>query len=480
MTGRIQGAPKSQLNRRRIPSEFPLANRDQLVHARKSTAIAAVVFVAVDGPAFVEVRANHRPERATPQKTLFRSRATCGSNNKIMTLETPSMDSLDVEGRRVLMRVDFNAPLGDGGEITDDTRLRAALPTINEVLERGGRPILMSHLGRPKGEVVPELRLNPIAVRLAELLGRPVQKLDDCVGAEVEQAVQAAAAGSVILLENVRFHAGETKGDPELSQAMARNGDVFINDAFGSSHRDHCSVSGVARLLPSAAGRLLQSEITAFGRVLNNPERPLVAALGGAKVSDKLLVIDNLLDVVDRLLVGGGMAYTFLRAQGIKVGGSLVQEDQLGVVEKALAKAEKKGVKLLLPSDHVVANAFSKDAEHKVVEGDIPDGWMALDLGPKSCRAYAEALADAGTVVWNGPMGVFEWEAFQTGTETLGRAAADCKGFVVVGGGDSVAAISKFKLADRIDHVSTGGGASLELLEGKVLPGISALSLTSS
>ena len=390
-----------------------------------------------------------------------------------MALSIRGLDTLRLKGERVLMRVDFNVPLAEG-RITDDTRIRAALPTIQAVLEAGGGPVLMTHLGRPKGGPSDDLRLDPVGERLAELCGRPVRKLDDSIGPDVEAAVAETPLDTVVLLENVRFHPGETKGDPELAAAFARLGSCFVNDAFGTSHRDHASVCGVARLLPSAGGLLLQREIDAFARVLDAPEAPFVAVLGGAKVSDKLPVIENLLDKVDRVLVGGGMAYTFLVAQGHTVGSSLVQEDQLDLVRATLAKAEETGTQILLPSDHVVAASFAEDAEPSVVT-EIPDGSMGLDIGPASCERYAAAIADARTVVWNGPMGVFEWASFRAGTEAVGRAVAACPGYTVVGGGDSVAAIGLLGLADRIDHISTGGGASLELLEGKSLPGIEVL-----
>lgn len=384
-----------------------------------------------------------------------------------------SLDALDLANRRVLMRVDFNVPQDDKGAITDDTRIRAALPTIQEVLKKGGKPILMTHLGRPKG-VDEKLRLDPVAKRLGELLKQPVTKLGDSTGEATEKA--AAAAKGVVLLENVRFNAGETKGDVELAKKYARFGDVFVNDAFGTSHRDESSVSGVARLLPSVAGRLLEKEIAAFGAVLENPKRPLVAILGGAKVSDKLLVIDNLLAKVDALIIGGGMAYTFLKAQGKPIGKSLCEDDRLDVCKAALAKAKEKKIEILLPVDHVVAEKFEATAKSKVV-AEIPDGWMALDIGPKTRELFAATIKGAQTVVWNGPMGVFEMEAFRKGTETIGKAVAACSGLTVVGGGDSVAAVELLGLASKIKHISTGGGASLELLEGKALPGITSLAL---
>jgi len=388
----------------------------------------------------------------------------------------PGIDSLDVVQKRVLVRVDFNVPQDDSGAISDDTRIRAALPTLHALLERGAEKlVLMSHLGRPKDGPDERYRLLPVGLRLAQLLGREVLCLSETVGEGVERAIRSAPAGSVVLVENVRFEKGETKGDAELSKRMARLGDVFVNDAFGSSHRDHCSVSGVAHLLPSAGGLLLQREVEAFERVLHAPERPLVAILGGAKVSDKLKVVDNLLERVDCLIVGGGMAYTFLKAKGIGIGSSLVQEDQIENVRTSIQKAEAKGVKLLLPTDHVVAERFAADAAAKHVKGTIPDGWMGLDIGPETIAAYAAAIATARTVVWNGPMGVFEWEAYSKGTEAVGRAVAACSGYTVVGGGDSVAAAEAFGLTESLSHVSTGGGASLESLEGLDLPGISAL-----
>jgi phosphoglycerate kinase len=383
------------------------------------------------------------------------------------------LDALAISAQRVLVRVDFNVPLDANGEISDDTRIRAALPTLREILERKGRLILMSHLGRPKG-VDEKLRLDVVARRLSELLGEPVNKLSNSIGAEVEAAC-AAKQGPIVMLENVRFNAGETKGDAALAASYAKLGDVFVNDAFGTSHRDEASVSGVARLLPSAAGRLLEAEIAAFQRVLTNPKRPLVAILGGAKISDKLDVIDSLLDKVDCLLIGGGMAYTFLKAQGAHIGNSLCDDAHLETVQAALKKAQQRKVEICLPSDHVIAERFAADAPHKIVVGDIPSGWMALDIGPQTCALFASRIKSAKTLVWNGPMGVFEMPAFRGGTEAVGQAVAACSGYTVVGGGDSVAAVELLGLAAKIRHISTGGGASLELLEGKLLPGIAAL-----
>ncbi len=387
---------------------------------------------------------------------------------------TSGFETLPVQGRRVLVRVDYNVPQDASGKISDDTRIKASLPTLRALRARGATLVLMSHLGRPKG-VDAKLRLDPVAQRLEALLGVNVRKLDDSSGAAVEAAVSQAAAGSVIMLENVRFNSGETKGDVELARRYARLGDVFVNDAFGTSHRDEASVSGVARLLPSAAGLLLQAEIAAFARVLQRPERPLLAILGGAKVSDKLAVIDNLLDRVNAILIGGGMAYTFQKALGLGVGKSLCEDERLETVKGALAKAKAMKVDLLLPLDHVIADRFAADAASKVVEGAIPDGWMGLDIGPRTRELYAQRIKGAKTVVWNGPMGVFEMEAFRRGTADVARAVAECGGYTVVGGGDSVAAIELLGLAGKIKHISTGGGASLELLEGKALPGITAL-----
>jgi len=394
-----------------------------------------------------------------------------------MNLEAiPSITDLDVSGKRVLVRVDFNVPMDDSGAITDDTRIRAALPTIQLLLDRGATPVLLSHMGRPKGEVVDKLRLDPVGTRLEELIGKPVRKLYESRGEQVSTELDNLEAGTIALLENVRFHPGETQGDVELAADFAALGDAFVNDAFGTSHRDHASVCGIARHLPSAAGLLLQRELDAFGRVLNRPDKPLVAILGGAKVSDKLTVIDHLLKRVQALIVGGGMAYTFLKAMGHTIGNSLVQDDQLESVKASIAKAEELGVELHLPVDHVIADAFSADANTQITEGaDIPDGWMGLDIGPQTTQRFCGAIAGARTVVWNGPMGVFELEPFQAGTKGVAEAVAACPGYTVVGGGDSVAAAERFGVADRIDHISTGGGASLELLEGRELPGIVAL-----
>lgn len=391
------------------------------------------------------------------------------------SLVVPRLHDLKLSGKRALVRVDFNCPQDESGAITDDTRIREAMPTIREVLEKGGQPILLSHLGRPKGKVVESMRLAPMGERLRELLGTPVEILSESTGPNVAAAIAAAPRGTVLLLENVRFHAGDEKGDAALAAQFAELGDVFVNDAFGAAHRDHASVCGIARLLPSAAGRLMEAEIAAFGRVLTKPEKPFVAILGGAKVSDKLKVVDHLIEKVDAIIVGGGMAYTFLAAQGRAVGKSLVQKDHLDAVRAALAKAASRRVEVLLPDDHVCAEAFDESAKAIPVGAEIPDGLMGLDIGPKTRERYAARIRSARTVVWNGPMGVFEWPAFRAGTEAVGRAVADCPGYTVVGGGDSVAAVEMLGIASRIGHISTGGGASLELLETGTLPGIQAL-----
>lgn len=389
---------------------------------------------------------------------------------------TQSLADLDLSGKRVLVRVDFNVPLDERRRITDDTRIRAALPTIRAILEAGGRPILLSHLGRPKGEVHDAYRLDPVGDRLPELLGSPVLKLSQSIGEDVARKIAAAPEGTTVLLENVRFHPGETEGDPDLSRAFAELGDVFVNDAFGSSHRAHCSVAGIARHLPSAAGLLLEKEIRAFERVLSDPERPFVAILGGAKVSDKLLVIENLLPKVDTLLIGGAMAYTFLASRGVAIGASRVEEDRLDLVRDLTRHAEERDVELLVPVDHVAATEFAADAKSVVTPGEaIEDGWMGLDIGPRTRELYAGRITAARTVVWNGPMGVFEMPRFRAGTEAVAHAVADSAGFTVVGGGDSVAAVQLLGLSERIDHISTGGGASLELLGGAELPGIACL-----
>ncbi|MEN6478136.1 MAG: phosphoglycerate kinase [Anaerolineales bacterium] len=384
-----------------------------------------------------------------------------------------TITDLDVAGKRVLVRCDFNVPLDKDLHITEDLRIRAALPTITYLLDHGAAVILCSHLGRPKGGPDDKLRLDPVAARLSELLGRPVRKLDDCVGPEVEAAAKAMKPGDVLLLENLRFHEEETENDPEFARQLASLADLFVSDAFGTVHRAHASTAGVCQYLPSAAGFLLQKEIEFLGGALEHPTRPFVAILGGAKVSDKIGVIENLLGKADTLLIGGGMANTFLKAQGYEMGDSLVEEGSLDLARDLLARG---GDRLLLPVDLVVADAFSADANKRVVPADgVPAGWRALDIGPKTVARYAQVVADAGTVVWNGPMGVFEFPAFAEGTFALAKALADSHAVTIVGGGDSAAAVEQSGLADKITHISTGGGASLEFLEGKELPGIAAL-----
>jgi len=388
-----------------------------------------------------------------------------------------TIEDLDVAGKRVLMRVDFNVPLAEG-EVSDDTRIRAALPSIRYVLERGGSVVLMSHLGRPQGEVVDELRMDPVAQRLQELLGRPVRKMDDCVGPEVEQAAQALGPGEVLLLENLRFHPEERTGDDAFSRQLASLGDLYVNDAFGTAHRAHASVAGVPRYLKAAAGFLMQKELQYLGEALAQPERPFLAILGGAKVSDKIPVIESLLGKVDALLIGGGMTYTFMKAQGLSIGDSIVEEDRIEVAGDLLQKAAERGVELLLPTDHVVAREVDAHppAGGRVVVGEIPAGWKGVDIGPETASLYSRKVASAKTVVWNGPMGIFEIEPFAEGTRRLAEALAQADCVSIIGGGDSAAAVRKYGLVDRVTHVSTGGGASLEFLEGKELPGVAALS----
>ncbi|NJC87319.1 MAG: phosphoglycerate kinase [Desulfuromonas sp.] len=388
-----------------------------------------------------------------------------------------SISDIDVHGKRVFCRVDFNVPLDAAGQITDDTRITAALPTIRHLVENGGRLILASHLGRPKDGPDPKYSLAPAAVCLARHLGRPVTMAPDCIGPAVERMVAGMHDGDVILLENVRFHKGETKNDPALAAEMAKLADVYVNDAFGTAHRAHASTEGVARLLsPAVAGFLLEKELLYLGQALAYPDHPFVAVLGGAKVSDKIAVIENLLPKVDTLIIGGGMAYTFLRAQDRPVGKSLVEEDRIELAGMLLAKAEARGVMVMLPKDHVVAREFKADAEHKICfDADFPEDWMALDIGPETCSAYNRVLREARMVIWNGPMGVFEFDAFATGTMAVARTLAESQARTIIGGGDSVAAVKKAGVETQMTHISTGGGASLEFLEGMLLPGVVAL-----
>ena len=391
-------------------------------------------------------------------------------------MDKKTVRDLDVAGKKVLVRVDFNVPLNDKGEITDDTRITASLPTIKYLLEQKAAVILMAHLGRPKGQVKPELSLAPVAKHLGKLLGKKILFAPDCIGEAAKAAASKLKAGHILLLENLRFHKEEEKNDMEFAEQLASLADLYVNDGFGVSHRAHASVEGVTHFLPAAAGFLLEKEIQYVGQAVTNPLHPFVAIIGGAKVSDKIGVISNLLDKVDTLLIGGGMANTFLAAQGHKMGKSLVEEDKLELAKELLAKAKKNKVKMLLPTDLVMAAAFAPDAEH-VTEGvkHLNQDYMALDIGAETSKAYAEALKDAKMIVWNGPMGVFEMDAFCKGTEAVAKAVAKSRAVSIVGGGDSVAAIEKLGLAKRITHISTGGGASLEYLEGKVLPGVAAL-----
>ena len=392
-------------------------------------------------------------------------------------LNKVSVSDLDLRGKRIFCRVDFNVPLDDEQNITDDTRIIATLPTIRYILAQGGKLILASHLGRPKGSVKPELSLAPIAHYLAKLLGQPVTMAPDCIGSKVESLIENMAEGELILLENVRFHAGEEKNDPQFSAQLANLADIYINDAFGTAHRAHASTEGVAhKLNPAAAGFLIVKELQYLGQALDNPKRPFVAVLGGAKVSDKITVINTLLEKVDSLLIGGGMAYTFLKAQGFCIGTSLVENEQTSLALQLLQKAQNKGVSLLLPEDHIVAAKFDKDATALTcTNDDFPADKMGLDIGPKTSQRYAQEMTGAATVVWNGPMGVFEFPNFAKGTLVVAEALAASSAISIIGGGDSVAAVNQAGLNDKMTHISTGGGASLEFLEGKILPGIAAL-----
>lgn len=386
-----------------------------------------------------------------------------------------SIRDVDLAGKRVFCRVDFNVPMQDG-TITDDTRIRAAVPTIRFLTEAGAKVILASHFGRPKGQVVEEMRLTPVAAHLSGLLGQKVTKLDDSIGSEVTAAVEQMNNGDVILLENVRFHAGEEKNDPELAKRFAALADLFVNDAFGAAHRAHASTAGIAQYIPAVAGLLMEKEIRFLGGALSRPERPFTAIVGGAKVKDKIAVIENLLTKVDHLIIGGGMANTFLKAQGYGVGASLCEDDKLDLARSLMEQAKERGVQLLMPVDVVVADRFAPDANKKTVSIDaIGDGWMALDIGPKTVEEYHRVIVGSKTVVWNGPMGVFEMDAFAEGTIGVAKAMAECAGTTIIGGGDSVAAVEKAGVAEQMTHISTGGGASLEFMEGKELPGVAVL-----
>ena len=386
-----------------------------------------------------------------------------------------TVGDIDVTGKRVLVRVDLNVPLGEDGTVQDDTRINAVLPTINYLIEHNARVILASHLGRPKG-VDEHLRLDPVSKVLSKLLGKEVKKVDKTISNEVEAAAANLKPGDVLLLENLRFNEGEKKNDPEFAKKLAALADVYVNDAFGAAHRAHASVVGVANYLPAVAGLLLAKEVNTLTHLLEAPERPFCAVLGGNKVSDKIGVINKFLDIVDYLLTGGGMCFTFLKAKGLNIGKSVCETEELEHAREMLAKAEKNGVKLYLPVDVIVAEEFSASAAHKAVDvEDIPDDWQGLDIGPKTIQKYKEALNDAKTIFWNGPLGVFEMKPFSSGTEEIARAVADAGATTIVGGGDSDAALRKYDLEDKIDFISTGGGASLKMLEGVPLHGVEAL-----
>jgi phosphoglycerate kinase len=393
----------------------------------------------------------------------------------VLSFSKASVRDAELAGRRVLVRVDFNVPLDDG-RVADDTRIRAALPTIELLREKGAAVVLVSHLGRPGGRVDESLSMRPVGAHLAELLGAEVRQAPAVIGSDVETMAGALGPGEVLLLENVRFEPGETENDPELAEALAALADLYVNDAFGAAHRAHASTEGVARLLPGYASLLLEREVTELTRVVESPERPLIVVLGGSKVTDKIGVIDRFLEIADRILIGGAMAFSFFRAQGTPTGDSLVEEEGVKLAEEGLARAEESACALELPADLVLGRSFDADTEVRDSDGVmVPDGWMGLDIGPGTAAGYAAAIAAAGTVLWNGPMGAFELEPFAAGTRTVAEAVAAAPGTTVLGGGDSVAAMQQFGLGEKVDWLSTGGGASLELLEGKKLPGVEAL-----
>ncbi len=390
-------------------------------------------------------------------------------------MEKQTIKDIDVKEKRVLIRVDFNVPLDEQGKITDDARIVKTLPTIQYCLEQKAKVILMSHLGRPKGKPEAKYSLKPAAEHLSNLLKKKVELLSDCIGPEVEKKVKALQSGDVVLLENLRFHNEEEKNDPAFAKQLASYGEVFVNDAFGAAHRAHASTEGVTKYLPSVAGLLLAKEVEYFSKAISNPDRPFVAILGGAKVSDKIKLISNLLDKTDTLLIGGAMAYTFYKVLGIKIGTSKFEPAGEDAAREALAKAKAKGVPLILPVDRVISQEFKKGADCKIVNGDIPDGWMGLDIGPETVKKFNEILSKAKTVVWNGPVGVFEMPPFDKGTRGVAECVANLKATTIIGGGDTAAAIKLFGLESKVSHVSTGGGASLEFLEGTILPGVAAL-----
>lgn len=387
-----------------------------------------------------------------------------------------TIKDIDVAGKRTLVRVDFNVPLDENRNITDDRRIEAALPTIKYLLDRGAKVILMSHLGRPKGSPNPKYTLSPVAERLEDLLGIPVTKLGDCIGEMVQGAVMGMPVGHVVLLENVRFYSQEEKNDLDFAKQLASLGEVYVNDAFGTAHRAHASTEGVTRFLPGVAGFLMEKELDYLGKAISHPKKPFLAILGGAKVADKIPVIEHLLTKVDELIICGGMAYTFFKAKGYEIGKSLLDEEGIELAKNAMKKAEELGVKLYLPQDVIVATEFKEDAESKPVPVDqIPADWMGMDMGPKTTEIFANVIKGAKTIVWNGPPGVFEMPRFAVGTRAIAQAMADSNATTIVGGGDSAAAVEQMGFADKMSHVSTGGGASLEFLEGKTLPGVAAL-----
>lgn len=386
-----------------------------------------------------------------------------------------SVRDVDVAGKRVFVRVDFNVPLEDG-KITDDTRIRETLPTVRYLIEKGAKVILASHLGRPKGQVFESMRLTPAAERLSELLGKPVAKADEAVGDAVKAKIADMKDGDVLLLENVRFYPGEEKNDPELAKSFAELADLFVNDAFGAAHRAHASTEGIAHHLPAVSGLLMEKELSVLGKALSDPERPFTAIIGGSKVKDKIDVINKMLEIADNVLIGGGLSYTFMKAQGYEIGQSLCDNEKLDMALGFIEKAKQLGKNFMLPVDIVISDDFSADANTKIVDiDDIPADWEGIDIGPKTREQYAEVIKNSKLIVWNGPMGVFEIEPFSHGTRAVAQACADTAGYTIIGGGDSAAAAAKFKLADKMDHISTGGGASLEFMEGKALPGVVAL-----
>lgn len=387
------------------------------------------------------------------------------------------IDDLDLKGKRLLIRVDFNVPLDEQGRVTDDTRIRGALPTINYAVRHGARVLLLSHLGRPKGAPSTKFSLRPVAARLSALLGRPVEMADDCVGAQVRAQIDRMAAGQVLMLENCRFHAGEEKNDEAFARALAELCDVYVNDAFGAAHRAHASTVGVTRFVKQAAcGFLMQTELEHLGALLDSPKRPFVFIMGGAKVSDKIGILTNLLSKVDSVVIGGGMAYTFLKAQGHEVGSSLVEADRVSMAKETMEEARRAQVAIHLPTDHIIAERVDAQAPARRVEGAILQGWLGLDIGPSTVGRYVQAIGGAKTVLWNGPMGVFEMPPFREGTFAIARAVAASGAHSVIGGGDTAAAVAQAGVAEKMTHISTGGGASLEFLEGRELPGIAALS----